>query len=62
MNVILLKICQNELQEKYADPWKFQLRVCDTAGTAILSTRTTKAAKKVRQKKKSSARRGKERG
>ena len=60
-NVILLKVCQNELQEKYADPWKFQLRVCDTAGTAILSTRATKAAKKERQKKKRSTRRGKER-
>lgn len=34
-NVILLKICQNEQTEEWAQRWQFQLRVCDRAGTAI---------------------------
>lgn len=36
-NVILLKICQNEQTESWAQDWAFQLRVCDTKGTAILA-------------------------
>jgi hypothetical protein len=34
-NVILLKVCQNEQTEEWAQRWQFQLRVCDRAGTAI---------------------------
>lgn len=36
-NAILLKICQNEQTEPWAQNWMFQLRVCDQIGTAILS-------------------------
>lgn len=36
-NVILLKVCQNEQTEDWAQRWQFQLRVCDPAGTAILA-------------------------
>lgn len=36
-NVILLKIAQNEQTESWAQDWKFQLRVCDQYGTAIVS-------------------------
>ena len=36
-NVILLKVCQNALQQEWARGWSFQLRVCDPLGTAILS-------------------------
>jgi len=36
-NTILLKICQNEQTEPWAQDWAFQLRVCDAIGTAILS-------------------------
>ena len=36
-NAILLKICQNEQTEAWAQSWQFQLRVCDTIGTAVLS-------------------------
>jgi hypothetical protein len=36
-NLILLKICQNEQTEDWAQVWQFQLRVCDATGTAILS-------------------------
>ena len=34
-NQILVKVCQNEQTEDYADPWRFQLRVCDATGTAV---------------------------
>ena len=37
-NVILIKVCQNEQTEDWAQDWKFQLRVCDPLGKAILST------------------------
>ncbi len=36
-NVILVKICQNEQTESWAQRWQFQLRVCDETGTAIAS-------------------------
>jgi hypothetical protein len=36
-NIILLKLCQNEQTEDWAQRWQFQLRVCDEAGTAVLS-------------------------
>jgi len=36
-NTILLKLCQNEQTEAWAQDWAFQLRVCDAIGTAILS-------------------------
>lgn len=36
-NAILLKICQNEQTEMWAQNWQFQFRVCDSIGTAILS-------------------------
>ncbi len=38
-NQILVKICQNEQTEKWAQDWQFQLRVCDAIGTAILSAK-----------------------
>jgi hypothetical protein len=36
-NAILLKIAQNEQTEAWAQEWRFQLRVCDSIGTAVLS-------------------------
>lgn len=36
-NTILIKVCQNEQTENWAQDWKFQFRVCDATGTAILS-------------------------
>jgi hypothetical protein len=36
-NVILLKIAQNEQTESWAQDWRFQLRLCDQYGTAVLS-------------------------
>ena len=43
-NVILLKICQNEQTEEWAQDWKFQLRVCDSSGKAMLATDRPAAA------------------
>jgi hypothetical protein len=34
-NVILLKVCQNEQPEDWAQRWQYQVRVCDAAGAAI---------------------------
>lgn len=36
-NLILLKICQNEQTEDWAQDWKFQFRICDEAGAPVLS-------------------------
>lgn len=35
-NVILVKVCQNEQTEDWAQSYQFQLRVCDPAGSAVL--------------------------
>lgn len=35
-NTILLKICQNEQTEDWAQDYKYQIRVCDATGAAIL--------------------------
>jgi hypothetical protein len=37
-NTILVKCCQNEQKEQWTVEWEFQLRVCDSAGTAILAS------------------------
>jgi hypothetical protein len=34
-NEILLKACQNEQTEDWAQDWSFQLRVCDASGVAV---------------------------
>ena len=36
-NKILVKVCQNEQTESWAQDWSFQLRICDRVGTAVLS-------------------------
>jgi len=36
-NVLLLKVCQNEQTEDWAQDWSFQFRVCDLSGKAVLS-------------------------
>ena len=36
-NTILVKVCQNEQTEEWAQRWQIQLRVCDGTGTAVLS-------------------------
>ena len=34
-NEILIKVCQNEQTESWAQLWSFQLRVCDYLGAAV---------------------------
>src|SRR5262249_9354113 len=34
-NEILIKVCQNEQKEDWAQGWTFQLRVCDAIGGAV---------------------------
>jgi hypothetical protein len=34
-NEILLKICQNDQKEEWAQDWMFQARLCDTVGAAV---------------------------
>jgi len=36
-NQILVKVCQNEQEDSWAQRWQFQLRVCDELGTAVLA-------------------------
>ena len=36
-NAILVKVCQNEQDENWAQRWQFQLRVCDATGKAVYS-------------------------
>jgi hypothetical protein len=39
-NEILVKICQNEQTDDWAQSWSFQLRVCDALGGAVPVTRS----------------------
>jgi hypothetical protein len=34
-NELLVKVCQNEQSEDWAQEWKFQLRICDATGGAV---------------------------
>lgn len=34
-NEILIKVCQNEQKDDWAQSWQFQLRVCDSVGGAV---------------------------
>ena len=34
-NVIVLKVCQNDQKESWAQDWMFQMRVCDETGGAL---------------------------
>jgi hypothetical protein len=50
-NTILIKICQNEMTQAWAQDWSFQLRVCDATGKAILASgRPVVAVKKTETK------------
>ena len=47
-NVILLKICQNEQTEDWAQDYKYQIRICDSTGAAILPSPATATSQVVR--------------
>jgi hypothetical protein len=43
-NRILLKVCQNEQEQDWAQTWAFQFRVCDLAGKGLVSVDARTAA------------------
>lgn len=43
-NQVLVKVCQNEQEESWAQRWQFQLRICDELGTAVLAKNRTLSA------------------
>jgi hypothetical protein len=45
-NEILLKVCQNEQTENWAQVWAFQLRLCDAVGAAVPFTEAEKKEKR----------------
>ena len=44
-NEILIKVCQNEQTDEWAQQWSFQLRVCDYLGAAVPVTNVTENVK-----------------
>jgi hypothetical protein len=44
VNQILLKVCQNEQTEEWAQSWQFQFRVCDQTGRAVHPVETAVSA------------------
>lgn len=40
-NTVMLKICQNEQEQSWAQDYKFQIRVCDSTGSAVLPAAQT---------------------
>ncbi len=44
-NEILIKVCQNEQTDSWAQQWSFQLRVCDYLGAAVPVTNVTEKIK-----------------
>jgi hypothetical protein len=51
-NELLLKVCQNEQKEEWAQDWVFQARLCDAVGTAIPFTQTALEIDNPRNKEK----------
>ncbi|MBI3461720.1 MAG: hypothetical protein HY000_01470 [Planctomycetes bacterium] len=47
-NTILIKVCQNEQTEEWAQSWSFQVRVCDVTGGGILHKGGAEVASRVR--------------
>ena len=43
-NVILVKVCQNELVKEWTEEWEFQLRITDGLGTPIAATKPFRSA------------------
>jgi hypothetical protein len=41
VNVLLFKICQNEQTQEWAQRYQFQLRICDSTGSAVLPKMVT---------------------
>jgi hypothetical protein len=44
-NELLVKVCQNEQKEDWAQDWKFQVRLCDAVGAAVPFTQKTNTSR-----------------
>ena len=44
-NEILIKVCQNEQNDSWAQQWSFQLRICDALGGMVPVTNVTEKVK-----------------
>lgn len=51
VNRLLVKVCQNNQMESWAQDWQFQVRVCDPTGTAILSTTRPDVTSEIKPKR-----------
>ena len=40
-NTLMFKICQNEMTQDWAQRYQFQIRICDSTGSAILPSAST---------------------
>lgn len=40
-NTLMIKVCQNEQTQEWAQRYQFQLRICDSTGSAVLSKTST---------------------
>ena len=47
-NTILLKVCQNEQTDDWAQAWVFQIRICDHSGVAVLPATAATTMKTLR--------------
>ena len=50
-NEVMLKVCQNEQSDSWAQNYQFQIRVCDNTGSAILPTTKTAIRSDVKETK-----------
>ena len=56
-NVILLKLCQNEQEDDWAQRYQIQIRVCDPSGVAVLPVKSeTQTTTSLKPSKRQSAR------
>jgi hypothetical protein len=47
-NIIVVKICQNNQKDSWAQSWQFQARVCDATGTPLPAVKQLVAEKKIK--------------
>lgn len=50
-NTVMLKVCQNEQTDSWAQKYQFQIRVCDNTGSAVLPTAKTAVRSDVKEAK-----------
>lgn len=46
VNTLMFKVCQNEMTQDWAQRYQFQIRICDSTGSAILPSNSTAQSEK----------------